>query len=275
MAGFPTRVPAALGAYLAPAAGLQATNGWAAASLDAPAADRSISAEFVMACGASERAVNLQGFVAKVAPHHSKQGLSQKMMLCLNMLTSSIMLPTKGIPFHKGRQSSIMHVQVLAEAAAPLSAATVAERYIIVWQTQQPAQALLRQMGRSHCSNKQVLWRAHDKGGHRIPLQRRAGRMSLNHPAGTSDLPQVDGTPARAINGEPFELTPTGGCKGIIPPVNPARSVLRSVAWLQAAVRALPQGAVVQLRTTGALSFPAAAEAPGAILRTKSFWREP
>ena len=66
-AGFPTRVPAALGAYLAPAAGLQTTNGWAAASLDAPAADRSISAQFMLA-GASERAVNLQGFIAKVAP---------------------------------------------------------------------------------------------------------------------------------------------------------------------------------------------------------------
>ena len=67
-AGFPTRVPAALGAYLAPAAGLQATSGWAAASLDAPAADRSISAEFMLAGGARERAVNLQGFVAKVEP---------------------------------------------------------------------------------------------------------------------------------------------------------------------------------------------------------------
>lgn len=67
-AGFPTRVPAALGAYLAPAGGLQATNGWAAASLDAPAEDRSISAEFMLAGGASERAVNLQGFIAKVAP---------------------------------------------------------------------------------------------------------------------------------------------------------------------------------------------------------------
>ena len=62
----PTRVPAALGAYLAPAAGLQAATGWAAASLDVPAADRSVNAEFVLAGSAGGRAVTLHGFLAKV-----------------------------------------------------------------------------------------------------------------------------------------------------------------------------------------------------------------
>ena len=159
-----------------------------------------------------------------------------------------------------------MHVQVLAEAAAPLPAAALAERYVIAWQTQQPAGALLHHMVRSYFSKKQVLWRAHDQNGHCIPLQCRAGRPSLNHPAGTSDLPHVDGNPARTAIGEPHGHMQgsTGSCEGVIPPKNPARSVLRSVAWLQAAVRALPQSAEVRLRTAGALSFPAAAEAPGA-----------
>ena len=157
-------------------------------------------------------------------------------------------------------------MQVLAEAAAPLPAAAVADRYVLVWQTQQPAGALPHQMRRSQCSKPQVLWRAHDKGGRRILLQPRAERVAANPAVGTSDLPRVDGSPVHAVIGEPCGRTQgsTRSCEGVIPPSNPARSVLRSVAWLQAAVRALPQGAVVQLRTAGTLSFPAAVEAPGA-----------
>lgn len=164
-------------------------------------------------------------------------------------------------------------MQVLTEAATPLPTATVAERYVIVWQMQQPAGALLHQMGRSHCSKKQVLWRAHDKGGRRIPLQPNIEHNTLNLAAGTSDLPRVDGTVDHATAEEQDERMQgsTGGCKGVVPLANPARSVLRSVAWLQAAVRALPQGTVVQLRTAGALSFPAAAESPGAICLTCTY----
>jgi hypothetical protein len=45
----------------------------------------------------------------------------------------------------------------------------------------------------------------------------------------------------------------------------PAGAVLRHVAWLQAAVRALPPGSEVALRTAGALSFPAASDPAGAL----------
>ena len=173
--------------------------------------------------------------------------------------------------WHKqGLHSCVVSVQVLAEAAARLPAAPVAERYVIVWQTQQPATVVLRQSGRSHRSRRRVQWQAREKGGRRVPLQPRAEPASLSLAAASADQPRVAGTPAHAGGGEPCGRTQgaMGGCKGVIPSSNPARDVLRSVAWLQAAVRALPQGAAVQLRTAGALSFPAAAEAPGATLPT-------
>ena len=47
--------------------------------------------------------------------------------------------------------------------------------------------------------------------------------------------------------------------------VYPAREALRSVAWLQAAVRGSKPGSSIRLNTRGALSFPQQLEAPGAL----------
>ena len=46
--------------------------------------------------------------------------------------------------------------------------------------------------------------------------------------------------------------------------VCPAREALRSVAWLQAAVRGSRPGSAIRLRTRGVLSFPQLQESPGA-----------
>jgi len=45
--------------------------------------------------------------------------------------------------------------------------------------------------------------------------------------------------------------------------VYPAREALRSVAWLQAAVRSSRPGSAIRLRTYGSLSFPQLQEPPG------------
>lgn len=47
--------------------------------------------------------------------------------------------------------------------------------------------------------------------------------------------------------------------------VYPAREALRSVAWLQAAVRGSKPGSSIRLSTQGALSFPQLQEAPGVL----------
>ena len=64
----PTRIPAALGAFLAPSAGLRAGWGWAAASLAAPAADSSVTAGFMLAGERGCTNAAIQGFQAKVRP---------------------------------------------------------------------------------------------------------------------------------------------------------------------------------------------------------------
>lgn len=64
----PTRIPAALGAFLAPSAGLRAGWGWAAASLAAPAADSSVTAGFVLAGERGCANAAIRGFQAKVRP---------------------------------------------------------------------------------------------------------------------------------------------------------------------------------------------------------------
>lgn len=46
--------------------------------------------------------------------------------------------------------------------------------------------------------------------------------------------------------------------------VYPAREALRSVAWLQAAVRGSRPGSAIRLHTRGVLSFPQLQESPGA-----------
>lgn len=71
----PTRVPAALGAFLAPAAGLRAGWGWAAASLQAPAPDHSITAAFLLACDQGACTAALRGFHAKAPPAALDQGM--------------------------------------------------------------------------------------------------------------------------------------------------------------------------------------------------------
>ena len=48
--------------------------------------------------------------------------------------------------------------------------------------------------------------------------------------------------------------------------VYPAREALRSVAWLQAAVRGSQPGSAILLRTRGVLSFPQLQDSPGALL---------
>jgi len=145
---------------------------------------------------------------------------------------------------------------VLATAAPPSEAAP-AERYVITWQAQQPVAPRApgcRRAGDARCARR-VRWHARAKAPQGPAASddavqgRVAGPMeSVRHSAGA----------------DPGGLHHLQSCGGGGAAGGPAGAVLQHVAWLQAAVRALPPGAEVALRTTGALSFPAASDPAGA-----------
>lgn len=145
---------------------------------------------------------------------------------------------------------------MLATAAPPPEAAA-AERYVITWQVQQPVapRAPGRRRADAARRTRRVRWHARAKAPQAPAIspgtvQGRAASptASVRHSAGTD--------PAG-----PHRLQSSGGGGAA---AGPAGAVLRHVAWLQAAVRALPPGSEVALRTAGALSFPAASDPAGA-----------
>ncbi len=119
--------------------------------------------------------------------------------------------------------------QPAAEAAAPPEAL-----YTFAWQAEHAMLRSLRQARRSSRRPAVVQWLAG---------------------AGKENTPPF---PAR------YAIRETGRVrKRSDSDLSPAGQALRSVSWLQAAVRASALGAELRLRTRGALSFPPPQDGPG------------
>ena len=130
-------------------------------------------------------------------------------------------------------------LQVLKEAPRATAALSQA-RYEVLWQAQQP------QRRRSGA----VMQRSLPKRPAAVQWLAVGSSKENAQPAATFPASYSSSCPSRGKEGEP-DLA------------SPAREALRSVAWLQAAVRGSTPGQKLCLRTRGALSFPPAQDVPG------------
>lgn len=110
-------------------------------------------------------------------------------------------------------------MQARGAASARKPAEPVPSAYDIIWQVGEPM--LPDQAMATPTKTHRLTWQSDAGGQH--PQRMRIGRMR----------------------------TSAGGRE-----VHPAREALRSVAWLQAAVRGSRPGSAIRLRTRGVLSFP-------------------
>ena len=239
-----TRIPVAVEAYSAAPEGPRSA--WCTGTLRDMLQDGSVLASFALSAQSPSRCSAIAGFQAKArGPSMGLHSESEELSMCRRIFRSAVRIeqigsaarPSNVLPASQGSAlhvAQVMHAQTrpAAEPAAPPEA-----RYTIIWQAER---AMLRSPQRarscSRCHTTAVQWLAGAGRENNLPFP---GRFAIRD------------------EGHVRQRSRAGA-------LGPAGQALRSVSWLQAAVRGSRPGAELRLRTRGALSFPHAQDGPGA-----------